>query len=62
MPMLGTSWRMPWTVVSKSDAMRPVMVAGKALTYQFLVDTGGAAPVIQKDFLNGLRCVPQAAR
>jgi hypothetical protein len=38
------------------------MVAGKALTYQFLVDTGGAAPVFQKDFLNGLRCVSLAAR
>jgi type VI secretion system protein ImpL len=49
-------------VVRQGREGRPVMVAGKPLTYQFLVDTGGAAPVFQKDFLNGLRCVPQAAR
>jgi type VI secretion system protein ImpL len=49
-------------VVRQGREGRPVMVAGKALTYQFLVDTGGAAPVFQKDFLNSLRCVSQAAR
>jgi type VI secretion system protein ImpL len=49
-------------VVRQGREGRPVMVAGKALTYQFLVDTGGAAPVFQKDFLNSLRCVAQAAR
>jgi type VI protein secretion system component VasK len=49
-------------VVRQGREGRPVMVAGKPLTYQFLVDTGGAAPVFQKDFLNSLRCVSQAAR
>jgi type VI secretion system protein ImpL len=49
-------------VVKQGREERPVMVAGKPLTYQFLVDTGGAAPVFQKDFLNSLRCVSQAAR
>ena len=49
-------------VVKQGREERPVMVGGKALTYQFLVDTGGAAPVFQKDFLNSLRCVSQAAR
>jgi hypothetical protein len=41
---------------------RPVTVAGKDLTYRFIVDTGGAAPVFQKDFLIGMRCVTQAAK
>jgi type VI protein secretion system component VasK len=49
-------------VVRQGREGRPVVVGGKALTYQFLVDTGGAAPVFQKDFLNSLRCVSQAAR
>jgi type VI secretion system protein ImpL len=49
-------------VVKQGREERPVMVGGKPLTYQFLVDTGGAAPVFQKDFLNSLRCVSQAAR
>jgi type VI protein secretion system component VasK len=49
-------------VVKQGREERPVVVAGKPLTYQFLVDTGGAAPVFQKDFLNSLRCVSQAAR
>jgi type VI secretion system protein ImpL len=49
-------------VVRQGREGRPVMVSGQNLTYRFLVDTGGAAPVFQKDFLNSLRCVSQAAR
>jgi type VI secretion system protein ImpL len=57
----GSGSLLEW-VVRQGREGRPVMVAGKPLTYQFLVDTGGAAPVFQKDFLNGLHCVSQAAR
>ncbi len=49
-------------IVRQGREGRPVMVGGKELTYRFIVDTGGAAPVFQKDFLIGLRCVSQAAR
>ncbi|MBN2319175.1 MAG: hypothetical protein JXR49_08855 [Acidobacteria bacterium] len=50
-----------WTARQGSEG-RPVTVNGKELTYSFIVDTGIAAPVFQKDFLAGMRCVSQAAR
>lgn len=49
-------------IVRQGREGRPVMVGGKELTYRFKLDIGGAAPVFQKDFLLGLRCVAQAAR
>jgi type VI secretion system protein ImpL len=49
-------------VVRQGREGRPVTVAGRELTYRFLLNTNGAAPVFQKDFLNSLRCVSQAAR
>ena len=57
----GNGYLLEW-VVRQGREGRPVMVEGKELVYRFVVDTGGAAPVFQKDFLNGMRCVPQAAR
>lgn len=57
----GNGYLLEW-VVRQGREGRPVMVGGKELVYRFVVDTGGAAPVFQKDFLNGMRCVSQAAR
>jgi type VI secretion system protein ImpL len=57
----GDGYFLEW-IVRQGREGRPVMVGGKELTYRFMVDTGGAAPVFQKDFLIGLRCVSQAAR
>ncbi len=57
----GGAYTLEWVVRQGREA-RPVMVAGKELTYRFTLDTGGVAPVFQKDFLNSLRCVSQAAK
>jgi type VI secretion system protein ImpL len=57
----GDGYFLEW-IVRQGREGRPVLVSGKELTYRFMVDTGGAAPVFQKDFLIGLRCVSQAAR
>ncbi len=57
----GDGYYLEW-IVRQGREGRPVMVGGKELTYRFLVDTGNTAPVFQKDFLNSLRCVSQAAR
>jgi type VI secretion system protein ImpL len=57
----GNGYLLEW-VVRQGREGRPVTVGGKELTYRFLLDTGGLAPVFQKDFLSGLRCVSQAAR
>jgi len=57
----GNGYLLEW-VVRQGREGRPVLVGGKELTYRFLVDTGGAAPIFQKDFLAGLRCVAQATR
>jgi hypothetical protein len=57
----GNGYLLEW-VVRQGREGRPVMVGGKELVYRFVVNMGAAAPVFQKDFLNGLRCVPQATR
>jgi len=57
----GDGYSLEW-IVRQGREGRPVMVGGRELTYRFVVDTGGAAPVFQKDFLIGMRCVSQAAR
>jgi type VI secretion system protein ImpL len=57
----GDGYYLEW-IVRQGREGRPVTVGGRELTYRFMVDTGGAAPVFQKDFLIGLRCVSQAAR
>jgi type VI secretion system protein ImpL len=57
----GSGSTLEW-VVRQGREGRPVTVGGKELTYRFLADTGGAAPVFQKDFLIGMRCVAQAAK
>jgi type VI secretion system protein ImpL len=57
----GDGYSLEW-VVRQGREGRPVTVGGKDLTYRFIVDTGGAAPVFQKDFLIGMRCVTQAAK
>jgi type VI secretion system protein ImpL len=57
----GGGYLLEW-VVRQGREGRPVTVGGKELTYRFLVSTGAAAPIFQKDFLNSLRCVSQAAR
>ncbi len=57
----GEGYYLEW-IVRQGREGRPVMVGGRELTYRFMVDTGGAAPVFQKDFLIGMRCVSQAAR
>ncbi|MBN2244072.1 MAG: hypothetical protein JW793_15410, partial [Acidobacteria bacterium] len=49
-------------VAEQGGQGRPAIAGGKGLAYRFLVDTGAAAPVFQKDFLAGMRCVSQAAR
>jgi type VI secretion system protein ImpL len=57
----GTGYAMEW-IVRQGREGRPIAVGGKELTYRFTVDTGGAVPVFQKDFLIGMRCVSQAAK
>ncbi len=57
----GNGYLLEW-VVRQGREGRPVMVGGKELVYRFVVNMGAAAPVFQKEFLNGLRCVPQATR
>jgi type VI secretion system protein ImpL len=57
----GNQYSLEW-VVRQGREGRPVTIGGKDLMYRFIVDTGGAAPVFQKDFLMGMRCVAQAAR
>ncbi len=57
----GDAYSLEW-IVRQGREGRPVMVGGRELTYRFAVNTGGAAPVFQKDFLIGMRCVSQAAR
>ncbi len=57
----GEGYVLEW-IVRQGREGRPVTVNGKELIYRFVVDTGGAAPVFQKEFLMGMRCVAQAAR
>ncbi len=57
----GGSYNLEW-VVRQGREGRPVTVGGKELTYRFVLNTGGMAPVFQKEFLNSLKCVAQAAR
>jgi type VI secretion system protein ImpL len=57
----GNGYLLEW-IVRQGREGRAVTVGGKELMYRFLVDTGGAAPVFQKEFLSGMRCVAQAAR
>ncbi len=57
----GGGYNLEW-VVRQGREGRPVTIGGKELTYRFILNTGGLAPVFQKDFLNSLRCVSQAAR
>jgi type VI secretion system protein ImpL len=57
----GDGYYLEW-IVRQGREGRPVTVSGRELTYRFMVDTEGAAPVFQKDFLMGMRCVSQAAR
>jgi type VI secretion system protein ImpL len=58
---VGSAYTLEW-VVRQGREGRPVTVGGKELTYQFVVETGGAPPVFQKEFLNSLRCVSVAAK
>ncbi len=57
----GNGYLLEW-VVRQGREGRPVMVGGKELTYRFVVETGGAAPVFQKEFLSGMRCTSQAVK
>ena len=57
----GGGYNLEW-VVRQGREGRPVTVGGKELTYRFTLNTGGLAPVFQKEFLNSLRCVATAAR
>jgi hypothetical protein len=38
------------------------MVKGRALIYEFFVDTGGGPAVFSKDFLSTLKCVAPVTR
>lgn len=57
----GTAYNLDW-VFRQGREGSPVRVGGKEVTYRFTVDTGGGAPVFNKEFLNSLRCVPNAAK
>jgi type VI secretion system protein ImpL len=57
----GGGYNLEW-VVRQGREGRPVTVGGKELTYRFTLNTGGLAPVFQKEFLNSLHCVATAAR
>lgn len=57
----GNGYLLEW-IVRQGREGRPVTVGGKELTYRFVVDTGGSAPVFQKEFLSGMRCVAQATK
>lgn len=57
----GHAYGLAW-IVRQGREGRPVMVAGKPLTYRFLLDTAGAPPVFSKDYLSNLRCVATVAR
>jgi type VI secretion system protein ImpL len=57
----GNGFTVDWTARQGGEG-RPVIQGGKELKYRFTVDTGVAAPVFQKDFLDTLRCVSPAAR
>ncbi|HBY61863.1 MAG TPA: hypothetical protein DEH78_18745 [Solibacterales bacterium] len=41
---------------------RPMMVGGKPLVYRFNLDTGGAPPIFNKDWLAAFRCSLPAAK
>jgi type VI secretion system protein ImpL len=56
----GGGYNLEW-VVRQGREGRPVTVGGKELTYRFTLNTGGLAPVFQKEFLNSLHCVATAA-
>jgi type VI protein secretion system component VasK len=49
-------------VVRQGRAAKPMEVKGRALTYDFIVDTGGGPAVFSKDFLTTLKCVTPVAR
>ncbi|MFN3322439.1 MAG: ImcF-related family protein [Bryobacteraceae bacterium] len=57
----GAGYNLEW-IVKQGREGRPVMIGGRALTYRFYLDTSGAPPVFQKEWLSGFRCVSQAAR
>jgi type VI secretion system protein ImpL len=57
----GGGYNLEW-VVRQGREGRPVSVGGKDLTYRFTLNTGGLAPVFQKEFLNSLHCVATAAK
>ncbi|MBL0158442.1 MAG: hypothetical protein IPP47_15260 [Bryobacterales bacterium] len=57
----GTAYNLEW-VFRQGREGGAVRVGGKEVTYRFTVDTGGGAPVFNKEFLNSLRCVPNAAK
>jgi type VI secretion system protein ImpL len=52
----GNASTFTWLVRS-GRAAQPTMVGGRPLTYEFLVDTGGAPSVFSKEFLSTLKCV-----
>ncbi len=56
-----TAYNLEWVFRQGRDG-GAVRVGGKEVTYRFTVDTGGGAPVFNKEFLASLRCVSNAAR
>ncbi|HTY61539.1 MAG TPA: ImcF-related family protein [Acidobacteriota bacterium] len=58
---IGNANSLEW-IVRQGREGRPVSVGGKELTYRFIVDTGGAEAIYQKNFLISMRCVSSAAQ
>ena len=57
----GGGYTFTWAFRQGRSA-QPVMVAGRPLTYEFLVDTGGGPAVFSKDFLSTLKCTLPVSR
>ena len=57
----GNGYTFTWAVTS-GRSQQPQMVKGRALIYEFFVDTGGGPAVFSKDFLSTLKCVAPVTR
>ena len=57
----GSSYDFLWNFRQGQGGSAPI-VAGRPLAYAFTVDANGAPAVFSKDFLAGMKCVPQVAK
>jgi type VI secretion system protein ImpL len=56
----GSTYNLMW-VPKSGVSQQPLTVDGKEVNYSFILDTGGAPPIFDKNYLAGLRCYARVA-